>query len=63
MRAIVYVIQVVIGGVLGAILGRGAITAVDAAASPSCSRGCCGVLAVLVIGMAVLGGVAAYSGW
>ena len=63
MAAIVYVIQVVIGGVLGAILGRGAITAVDAAASPSCWRGCCAVVAVVVVGMLVLGGVGAARGW
>ena len=63
MRAIVYVIQVVIGGALGALLGRSAITAIDAAASPTCWRGCCAVVAVVVVGLAVLGGVAAYSGW
>ncbi|MGP5377697.1 hypothetical protein ACTXM8_17070 [Brachybacterium alimentarium] len=62
MRAIVYVIQVFIGGVLGAILGRGASTAIGAASSPSCWRGCCAVVAVVVVGLAVLGGVAAYSG-
>lgn len=63
MRAIIYAVQVVIGGALGALLGRGAITVVDAAASPSCWRGVCGVLAVVVVGMLVLGGVAAVRGW
>lgn len=63
MRAIVYAIQVVIGGVLGALLGRGASTAIGAAASPSCWRGCCAVLVVAVVGMLVLGGVGAVRGW
>lgn len=63
MRAIVYVVQVVIGSVLGVLLGRGAITAVDAAASPPCWRGCCAVMAVVAVGLAVLGGVAAIRGW
>lgn len=63
MRAIIYAVQVVIGGVLGALLGRGASTAIGAAASPSCWRGCCAVLAVVVVGMAVLGFVAATQGW
>ena len=63
MRTIVYVVQVVIGGVLGALLGRGASTAIGAAASPSCWRGCCAVLAVVVVGMLIFGAVAAYSGW
>lgn len=63
MRAIVYVIQVFIGGVLGALLGRSASTAIGAASSPSCWRGCCAVLAVVVVGIAVLGFVAATQGW
>lgn len=63
MRAIIYAVQVVIGGVLGALLGRGASTAIGAAASPSCWRGCCAVLAVVVVGMLIFGAVATHSGW
>lgn len=63
MRTIIYAIQVVVGGLLGALLGRGASTAIDAAASPSCWRGCCAVMAVVAVGLAVLGGVAAVRGW
>ena len=57
MRAIIYAVQVVIGGVLGALLGRGASTAIGAAASPSCWRGCCAVLAVMVVGAVIVGAI------
>lgn len=63
MRTIVYVVQVIIGGMIGMILGRGASAAIGAASSPSCWRGCCAVAAVVVVGLGVFGAVAATQGW
>ena len=60
MRTIIYAIQVAVGGVLGALLGRGASTA---ASSPSCWRGCCAALAVVTVGMLIFGFVAATQEW
>lgn len=63
MRAIIYAVQVMIGTLLGALLGRGASTAIGAASSPSCWRGCCAVLVIVVVGMAIFGAVGVTRRW
>ena len=56
MRAIIYALQVIVGGLIGAVLGRGAAVVIR---SPGARRGCCAVLVVVVTGAVIFGMVAA----